>query len=123
MLLWPKDILAVHTVARRRAGLGRPGRGLVNALEQGGKKLFDRAVPIFIYQVAIAKDRYNVVGVRPQDLPILLGKNGFEAGRVFDPDNKFSQWINQRLSQQGSEVVELSDELQGQIIGRTSHYA
>ncbi len=75
------------------------------------KPLFERVVPVFIYQVAIGKDRHNVVGVRPEDLPILLGKNGFDAGRVFDPQNSFAQWVTQRLAKQSDEVIDLSDEL------------
>ena len=67
-------------------------------------------VPIYLHRISIRGVEHNVVGVRPEDLPHLLGKGGVsDGGRVFDPDNACARWLGEKLTAPGENVVDISE--------------
>lgn len=56
-----------------------------------------KAAPVFIWPIRLAGQDHRAAGVDPRDLPMLTGGRKLAQGRIFDPDNRFSRWIDRML--------------------------
>ncbi|MCD4699265.1 MAG: ABC transporter permease [Phycisphaerae bacterium] len=90
-------------------GLGEKDAEAIRNLATGGATAAECVVPIYLHRISIAGAEHNVVGVRPENLARLLGKGGVaDGGRVFDPDNACAGWLEEKLTTDGEEVVDIS---------------
>ncbi len=82
----------------------------IKNLAIGDNAAVEYVVPIYLHRISIAGAEHNVVGVRPGDLPRLLGKGGVaDGGRVFDPDNTCARWLEKKLTTPSEKVVDISE--------------
>jgi len=59
--------------------------------------LVHQAAPVFCWQVRLAGQDHLAVGVDPAQWPMLAGGKKLRAGRLFDPDGRFAEWIQRTL--------------------------
>ncbi len=70
-----------------------------------------RVVPVFTWPMKLAGQDQMVAGVDPQQWHSLTGGRPLSSGRLFDPQNHFSQWISRKLltASDGDEIIELTE--------------
>jgi len=59
--------------------------------------LVQRAVPVFIWEVKLGGQNQRVIGVDPKVWHTLTGGRELSGGRMFDPDNRFADWLEKEL--------------------------
>jgi len=83
--------------AATRSGSGL-GDGYADKIRRDFPKLVERVVPVFTWTMKLAGQDQMIVGVDPKYFKTLTGGRKLEkGGRLFDPDNKFADWIVQKL--------------------------
>lgn len=65
-------------------------------------ELVAHVVPVFARQVKLGGQEQMVAGVDPEDWPVLTRGRGVSEGRVFDPQSKFTRWIERMLLEAGA---------------------
>ncbi len=78
------------------SGIGLSDR-YADLLRQRYPDLIQRVVPVFLWQMKVGGADHLAAGVDPQDWEVLVGNRSLREGRLFDPDNRFATWIEQRL--------------------------
>ena len=58
----------------------------------------DRVVPVNIWSMKLGGQSQMVVGIDPEDMPVVLGGREVRRGRLFDPEGSFARWIRQRVA-------------------------
>lgn len=92
------------------AGVALSDRYAAKISEAGGDAV-QNVVPVFLWQMKLAGQDHMVAGVDPQDWEVLTGGRGIEKGRLFDPQDRFSAWIQQRLGgdvDHSDEVIDIT---------------
>ncbi len=90
-------------------GLGRSDVKMLTALEVRGRLAVERVVPVCILQTKVAGVSCNVVGISPEDFPMLVEKSGGKlTGRVFDPNNDFANWLTKKLTTPSDKIVTIT---------------
>jgi len=73
----------------------------------------ERAVPVFLWSIKLAGQDHRASGVDPKMWHTLTGGRELSGGRLFDPDNKFAQWLEKEMltetSDDDDETVEELD--------------
>ncbi len=87
--IWGRNISSL-------AGVGLPDR-YGEVLADRHPEIVRRVVPIFLWQVQLGGQGQLMAGVDPQDWKIISGADTLSQGRLFDPDGKFSRWIEDKL--------------------------
>jgi len=70
----------------------------------------DRVVPVNIWSMKLGGQSQMVVGIDPEDMPVVLGGREVRRGRLFDPEGSFARWIRQRVAagpREGRDVLEI----------------
>ncbi|MFP4139622.1 MAG: ABC transporter permease [Planctomycetota bacterium] len=70
----------------------------------------DRVVPVNIWSMKLGGQSQMVVGIDPEDMPVVLGGREVQQGRSFDPEGSFARWIRQRVAdgpREGRDVLEI----------------
>ena len=70
----------------------------------------DRVVPVNIWSMKLGGQSQMVVGIDPEDMPVVLGGREIRRGRLFDPEGSFARWIRQRVAagpREGRDVLEI----------------
>ena len=78
------------------SGIGLSDRYARRALDDCRDDV-ERAVPVFLWQVNLAGQDHLAVGVDPDQWDALAGGRPLLAGRIFDPEKKFTTWIEHQL--------------------------
>jgi putative ABC transport system permease protein len=58
----------------------------------------DRVVPVFLWPLKIGGQDQLAAGVDAADFPVLTGGRALAAGRLFDPEGRFSRWLETTLT-------------------------
>ncbi|HET6429287.1 MAG TPA: ABC transporter permease [Phycisphaerae bacterium] len=105
-----------NLVTARQGLMGPREVERVTELADGGVRVFDSVVPVYVHRWRIAGQEHNVVGVAPGHLGRLLSGGKLQAGRVFDPRNAFADWLEGRLSAPADddEVIDITPEELGE---------
>jgi putative ABC transport system permease protein len=76
--------------------------------------IVDLIVPIYFWRVSMAGQEHLAAGVDPQNWDILLGGLAVD-GRVFDPNNRFSEWLEATLTNtaDSGQVIDPTQEFLG----------
>lgn len=79
----------------------RSGNGLWDSYEKLIRKrhgdIVDEVVPVFLWPVKLGGQDQMAVGVTPDQWSILTGGRQLSDGELFDPENKFAQWLEKQL--------------------------
>lgn len=68
----------------------------------------ERVVPVFTRQMKLGGQDQMIAGVDPGDWPTIVGGRQLTEGRMYDPDNRFADWIvRQMLSPANGDEEEL----------------
>ncbi len=59
--------------------------------------IISSVIPVFIWRVRLAGQGQLSAGVDPENWNVLVGGRKLSAGRMYDPDNRFSDWIARQL--------------------------
>jgi len=78
-------------------------------LKQKHPDMIQYVVPVFLWQVKLAGQDQLAVGVDPRQLHVLSGTTRLKAGRIFDPQGRFSRWIEQKLLEPPDQADETSE--------------
>ncbi|MHC4717147.1 MAG: ABC transporter permease [Planctomycetota bacterium] len=99
-------------VTSRLGQIGQRDVERIAGLTDGGARVFERVVPVYVHRWRMAEQDHHVVGVDPRLLPHLLAGRKLQAGRAFDPDNNFARWLEAKLSAPADpdEVIDISAE-------------
>lgn len=87
--IWGQNITAL-------SGVGLPDRYGDIMLDKHSE-LIERIVPVFLWSVQLAGQNQLTAGVDPEHWNTLLGGRKLLEGRLFDPDNRFGRWLEDRL--------------------------
>jgi len=60
-------------------------------------RIVERVVPVFLWQGQMGGQSQLIAGIDPKDFPALTGGRDLICGRTFDLDNRFANWIEDRL--------------------------
>ena len=77
-------------------GVGVPDRWGEKILRDH-PQLVERVIPVFLWQVRLVGQFQLVAGIDPKDFTAVTGGRDLTAGRLFDPDDRFANWIEDRL--------------------------
>jgi len=92
------------------SGVGLPDKYAgVFAAEHGD--LVERVAPVFLWHLKLGGQDQTVVGVDAPDADVVLGGRGLLEGRLFDPDSRFSRWLEGLLlapSSEGDSPLEIA---------------
>ncbi len=66
-------------------------------LLQAHGDIISSVIPIFIWRVNLAGQGHLSAGVDPENWNVLVGGRELSAGRMFDPEGKFSDWLEAQL--------------------------
>jgi hypothetical protein len=81
-------------VTRSGVGLWESYAKLINK-ENGD--IVERIVPVFVWPIKLAGQDHRATGVDPDMWRTMTGGRGLSEGRLFDPENKFAQWLEKEL--------------------------
>lgn len=92
------------------SGIGLPDRIGEEMLTKHGD-IVQRITPVFLWNVKLAGQNHMAAGVDPQQWPTLTGGRKLEAGRIFDPEDKFARWIESKLldTSGSDEIVDITE--------------
>lgn len=96
-------------IANRGVGLSEKYADLL-CREHGD--LVERTAGVFCWPMKIAGQDHVAAGVAPEQWDLLSGGRPLAEGRLFDPDNRFARWIEQKLLQParaGETVADLTE--------------
>ena len=60
--------------------------------------LVKRAAPVFLWHTEMGGQDQMAAGVSPEDWSLLTGGREIQEGRMFDPDNRFADWLKHLLT-------------------------
>ena len=112
LIVYPTRV-GENVVTLSGAGLSAGQLKAVERLSLAGRPAVRRVVPVYINSAKIGSQSHNVSGVRPEDLPALLGSGGAArvvAGRLLGSQAGFERWLQERLASAGDEVIDVSPE-------------
>jgi putative ABC transport system permease protein len=72
--------------------------GLASEIVAARPDLVDRVVPVFLWSVPMGGQDQMAVGVAPEDWGALTGGRAISEGRLFDPENHFSDWLTAQMT-------------------------
>ena len=79
----------------------RGGVGLSDRFEQilldRHSQTVRRVMPVFTWPIKLAGQEQRIAGVDSGDLLTLLGQDALLEGRLYDPEERFSRWIERQL--------------------------
>ncbi len=81
-------------VTRSGVGLWESYAKLIN---KEHSDIVERIVPVFIWPLKLAGQDHRATGVNPEMWNTLTGGRKLSEGRLFDPGNKFAQWLEKEL--------------------------
>ena len=87
--IWEQNIMSL-------SGVGLPDRYGEVMMERSGD-LVQRVIPVFLWRAQMGGQGQMLVGVDPEHWGTLVGGRTISEGRVFDPENRFGEWIVDRL--------------------------
>ncbi len=91
--------------AKEKSGVGLSDKHAEKIIDKHGR-MVRRVIPVFAWPMRLAGQDQMVAGVDPDQWQTLTGGRDLLAGRLFDPDGKFSRWLEQKLlSPAASDVV------------------
>ncbi len=95
-------------LANRGVGLSAK---YADILREKHGSLVARAAPLFCWPMKVAGQDHVVAGVAPDDWDMLTGGKGLRQGRLFDPENRFADWLQARLLRpaEGEDLVEITE--------------
>jgi putative ABC transport system permease protein len=82
--------------ATARSGVGLSEK-LAPVIRREHPDLVDRAVPVFTWPVRLAGQDHMATGIVAEDWPVITGDKPLKAGRLFDPQNRFADWLETQL--------------------------
>lgn len=71
--------------------------GIADLIRDKHPKDVERVVPVFLWLVKMGGQDQMVAGVDPELWHTLTGGRELKEGRLFDPDNRFAEWIKRKL--------------------------
>ncbi len=91
------------------SGIGLPDRVAEDAIKKHGD-IVQRVTPVFLWNVKLAGQNHLAAGVDPEQWHTLTGGRKLQEGRLFDPENGFSKWIESKLLAAGhsDEVMDIT---------------
>ncbi len=98
--------------ASDKSGSALPDRYAQRIL-QAHPDLVRRVVPVFTWQVRLTGQDHTAVGVDSDQWAHLTGGRGLLEGRLFDPDQRFTRWLHDKLltaSTEADELLELTEQ-------------
>ena len=88
--------------------------GLAEIIRTRHGDMAELVVPVFLWQVPMAGQDHMAAGVDPDQWHILSGRAEVTDGRVFDPDHRFADWLDEQLLEvHEGELPDLSPEQLG----------
>jgi len=92
------------------SGIGVPDRYAARFRAKHGR-LVEDVVPVFLWHLRLAGQDQTVAGVDVGDFQRLVGGRKLSAGRVFDPDGAFGEWLEELLltDSDSDEVIEITE--------------
>lgn len=78
------------------SGVGLPDR-FGQKIAQKHRDLVERVVPVFLWQVRLAGQGQLAAGVDREHFAVLTGGRELMEGRLFDRENRFARWIENKL--------------------------
>ncbi|MBN1943607.1 MAG: ABC transporter permease [Phycisphaerae bacterium] len=81
-------------IANRGVGLSEKYAKLLR--EKHGD-LVERAAGVFCWPMKVAGQDHVVAGVAPEQWDMISGGKAIKEGRLFDPENRFAKWLDDRL--------------------------
>ncbi len=91
------------------SALSLPDR-YVETIAEKHPQAVSRVVPVNIWSMKLAGQSQMVIGIDPEDMPVVLGGRKVQRGRLFDPEGAFARWIRQRVTagpREGRDVLEI----------------
>lgn len=88
--------------------------GLAEIVRQKHDDIVDYIVPVFLWQMHMAGQEHMAAGVDPDQWHVLTGGRKVR-GRLYDPDNRFADWLAERIltAAHGGELLDLTAEQLG----------
>ncbi len=83
-----------NATAKSGAGLSQK---LTGVLQREHSDIVEKVVPVFTWSMKIACQDHMATGISPEDWAMLSGGKDFQAGRIFDPQNKFANFLEREL--------------------------
>lgn len=71
--------------------------GLADLILQKHGDIVEQVVPVFRWQVHMGGQNQAAVGVDPEQWRFLSGQDDVSHGRLFDPDHRFANWLDEQL--------------------------
>ncbi len=95
--------------ATTKSGVGLSQR-IAEVLQKEHADIVETAVPVFTWSMKLAGQDHRASGISPENWKMFSGGKKFRDGRIFDPQNRFADFIEKQLLSTNENATGVFDE-------------